>query len=108
MKKQFITVVMLFSLSSIAMADQCVQNNNKVGFVGLDSTDGGTRQGNLFVSVSNHNNGCGCSHFRFYSGNTDTKSALSILLTARTTEKPVRIDLLDSTNCDSAYRVYIQ
>ena len=100
---------MLPILSTTAYAASCVQENNKVGFLGLDSTGGGaSNNGNLYVSVSDHNGGCGCNNFRFYSANADTKAALSILLTARMTDKVVRIDLIDSTNCDTAYRVYIQ
>jgi len=82
---------------------QCVQNNNKVGLVGLDSP-----LGTVYAGVSEHDNKCGCASFRFTDANTDKDMALSILLAARMSQKKVRIDLLDSTNCDSAYRVYIE
>lgn len=101
-------VMMLVGLLTVAMSTQeavanCVQNNNKLGLVGLDTSTGG-----IFAGVSDHDNGCACTAFRFMTANTDTKMALSVLLAARMSGKKVRIDALDGTNCNSAYRVYIQ
>jgi len=82
---------------------QCAQFNNTLGLVGLDAIDG-----TVYARVFNHDNGCGCSDFRFRPSVTRATTALSVLLTAKGANRPVRVDLLDRTNCNSAYRVYMQ
>lgn len=90
--------------SQVSFAEDCVQNNNILsGLVGLDSS-----VGTIYASVSSSSNECSCTNVRFTEANTDTNAALSILLAAKMAEKKVRIDLLDKTNCNTAYRVYIQ
>lgn len=99
-----IALLMLAGYSQASLAASCTQNSNNLnGLVGLDSG-----AGNIYASIISTPNECGCRHVRFAPANTDTKSALSILLAAKMANKKVRIDLLDKTNCDTAYRVYIQ
>lgn len=87
-----------------ASAQACTQKSNTVGLLGLDGSDG-----RIYVDVSGHDNGCGCNAFRFIPGATNnTKAALGILLTARSSGKKVRIDLVEAANCNSASRVYLQ
>lgn len=86
-----------------SFASVCTQNNNQVGFAGLDDI-----HGRVYAAVSGHNNDCSCNSFRFTPANTDHKMALGILLTARISGETVRIDLLDSADCDSAYRVCLE
>lgn len=83
-------------------AASCVQNNNTVTFTGLDQSDG-----TLFAAVSGHDGGCGCDAIRFRPANIDTQKALAILLTAKTTNQKVRIDLAQG-DCDTGFRVYLQ
>ena len=92
----------LFVSSSVFSGTACVQNNNAIGLVGLDSS-GST----VFAATPSSNNECSCDHFRFLKANTDTSMALSILLSAKMGDKKVRIDLLEVGNCSSAYRVYL-
>ncbi len=81
----------------------CVQNNNSLnGLVGLDNS-----KGMVFATTISSTNECSCRHVRFREQNTDTKMALSILLSAKVTNQKVRIDLLDEGDCNSAYRVYL-
>lgn len=91
--------------SQLAAAQGCTQNNNTVGFVGMDGKVGDS--GMVFVSLSGHNNGCEASYVRFKASETDVDMALSILLAARMADKKVRIDLKDKNDKNSAYRVYI-
>ena len=92
-----------FLMSHNIYAAGCAQTNNSIGLVGLDSPDG-----RLYANVNNHNNQCGCNDFRFAATSTDTKAALSILLSAKMANKKVRIDLSDDTDCSSAIKAYIE
>ena len=101
---RLITMVAVLSILGIsnAFAAMCVQNQNKIHLVGLDSSNG-----IVFAQVTDHNNGCGCNYFRFAPENTDTKMALAVLLAAKTSGITVRIDALAAKNCNSGYRVYL-
>jgi hypothetical protein len=91
---------MLFANSAFAL---CVQNNNSLdGLLGLDSTGG-----NVFAAITSTTEECGCTQVRFKTANGDTKMALSVLLSAKLSGKTVRIDLVESGDCNSAYRVYL-
>uniref|UniRef100_UPI00078111ED hypothetical protein n=1 Tax=Endozoicomonas arenosclerae TaxID=1633495 RepID=UPI00078111ED len=87
---------------SLSYADSCTETGNKVGFMGLDSSNG-----TVYVSTESSKK-CGCASFRFKESNTDTKMALSILMAARTSSISVRIDLIDKDDCNSAYRIYLE
>lgn len=101
---QFVFLSVFSMYSQVSFAEACTQNNNELnGLVGLDSSSG-----TIYASISSNTNECSCTNVRFTEANTDTKSALSILLAAKMADKKVRIDLLDKTNCNTAYRVYIQ
>lgn len=84
-------------------AASCVQQSNRLGLVGLDSSNG-----TVYARVLASDNGCSCIEFRFTPVNTDTNKALSILLSAKMADKSVRIDATNSLDCYSAYRVYIE
>lgn len=105
MKRRALVMATLFAVATLSQEAlaTCAQNNNKLGLVGLDSSNG-----IVYARVSDHDNACGCNEFRFMPDNTDTKMALSVLLSARVSSRRVRIDVLDPTNCNSAHRVYIQ
>ena len=95
---------LLTAYSHSSFAQSCSQNNNTLsGLAGLDS-----QGGNIFASVTSDTNECGCKSVRFNRDNTDTEAALSVLLSAKLANKKVRVDILDRTDCNSAYRVYIQ
>ena len=96
-------VIILFALLYVQAYAGCVQLDNKVGLVGLDSVNA-----TVYAAVTDHNDACGCNQIRFLSSNTDTKMALSILLSAKMSGKSVRIDISDPANCDTGYRVYVQ
>lgn len=82
----------------------CVQNNNKLtGIVGLDGGNG-----LVYATTTSSSNECSCSNVRFRPENTDTKMALTVLLSAKMADKMVRIDLLDPNDCNSAFRVFVQ
>lgn len=98
--KVFALLIAFSAQSALAV---CSQQWNKIGLVGLDSTNG-----NVYVGVTEHNNNCNCDGVRFKEVNADTDKALSVLLSAKMSEKKVRIDFLDANDCDSAHRVYIQ
>jgi len=96
-------VVLLMSFSQMIYA-ACSQNNNELtGLVGLDSS-----AGSVYAVTTSSSNECSCTAVRFSQVNTDTKMALSILVAAKMTNKKVRIDILDATDCNSGYRVYLQ
>jgi len=98
----FVAGVMSIVLSSGAHA-ACVQGSNVFSLVGLDSS-GGT----VFAGVSDSNGACGCTNFRFSPANTDVDKALSVLLSAKLSGTPARVDIAEPGNCNSAYRVYLQ
>ena len=92
-----------FLMSQNIYAASCAQTSNVIGLVGLGNPDG-----KIYAGVSGHNNQCGCDIFRFSAKSTDTKAALSILLSAKMANKKVRIDLSDDTDCDSAIKAYVE
>ncbi|KDM92835.1 hypothetical protein [Photobacterium galatheae] len=101
MKLSLILACTVYSQASLAEA--CSQNYNELpDLVGLDSSSG-----RIFASVRSSTNECSCTHVRFTKENTDTNTALSILLAAKMANKKVRVDLKDKTDCDTAYRVYV-
>ena len=82
----------------------CAQTNNSlVGLMGLDS-----QSGSVYAKVASTTNECSCNEIRFVPSNTDTKMALSILLAAKLADKKVRIDLLNPSDCNTGFRVYVQ
>jgi len=105
MKKTLSALIAITSIHFAAGANAavCSQHGNKIGFFGLDS-----HEGQVYASVSEHNNGCSCSRFRFRPSNTKTDMVLSILMAARLAEKKVRVDLKNASDCNSAYRIYIE
>lgn len=102
---KIVTIVILVSaaLCSEAFAALCVQTNNQVGLTGLDSANG-----IITARVTGHDNQCGCNEFRFQPTDTDVDAALSILITAKLSNIPVRIDVPNFNDCNSAFRVYLQ
>lgn len=105
MKYFALLISLFFSQFTFSLdLETCQINNAKVGFAGLDGPDS-----RIFSNISGHQTtGCSCSHVRFLPHKADTDKVLSLLLAARFSDKTVRIDLLDATNCNSAYRVYIE
>ncbi|MEP0176633.1 MAG: hypothetical protein ABJH28_09255 [Paraglaciecola sp.] len=89
--------------SAAASSANCSQKNNTVGFMGVDGGDG-----KIYVAVSDHNGGCDTNSFRFKPDNADTDKILSVLLTAKVANMKVRIDVIDSTDQNSAYKVYLE
>jgi len=100
---QFAFLSALIMCSPLSFAETCTQNNNTLnGLVGLDGSS------TIYASISSSSNECSCTSVRFSETNADTKIALSILLAAKMANKKVRIDLLDKTNCNTGYRVFVQ
>lgn len=96
-------IVLLIIYSNTAFA-LCVQNNNALsGLVGLDSADN-----TIYATTVSTSNECSCTNVRFRAQNTNTQMVLSILLSAKIANQKVRIDLLDTNDCNSAFRVYVQ
>ena len=92
-----------FVLFSDMASAYCAQNNNKLdGLVGVDSKDG-----MVYANLSSPTEECGCTSVRFKESNADTDKVLSILMTAKLSDKKVRVDLLDPEDCNSAQRVYL-
>jgi hypothetical protein len=106
MKMYVLLSLLLLAVSAPMKAlavEQCAQNNNAIGLVGLDSHDG-----MVYAAVSSDSNECGCASVRFNPHNgVDVDKALSVLLAAKGMNKRVRVDLHNSQDCDSAYRAYI-
>lgn len=96
--------ILCLSVAANVYSLHCAQNNNQLtGLLGvIDST------GRLYVEVASVTKECGCDQIRFSSDNADTDKALSILLAAKVSSLNVRIDFLDSSDCDSAFKVYMQ
>lgn len=80
----------------------CSQQNNVFGLVGLG--EGGI----IYAGVSDSDGACGCTNFRFNPTNTDVDKALSILLSAKLSGTPARVDIEVPGNCSTAHRVYLQ
>ena len=103
MKKALKILIATASLSVANLATAyCTQTGNKVGFMGLDGADG-----RVYVSVSGHNNQCGCNYIRFKPDATKTDMVLSILMMAKATDNKVRIDINTPEDCNSGSRVYL-
>jgi len=100
---QLILLTILTAHSSSSFASQCLQSNIKLGLVGVDSTSGA-----LHAAVLSSNHECSCQHIKFLPENAETKSVLGVLLAAKVANLPLRIDLLQSNDCFSAYRAYIE
>jgi hypothetical protein len=91
------------SFSSVALADSCVQNGIRLeGLMGVDGN------GNLFADTRRSNNQCNCRQVRFHQSRADLDQVLSVLIAAKLSEQPVRIDLQDGKNCNTAWRVYLE
>lgn len=105
MKKLLLASAILLSCPFVYADGSCTQYNNDVsqGLLGLDGADGA-----LYITVKSVSNECACTAYRFKPSNTDVKSALSIALFARASNKKLRIDLINGADCNSAYRVYLQ
>lgn len=105
MKKSILTGAFLgFVFPSFVWANACSQTSNTLdGLVGLDNSNG-----TVYAAFKSVNNECSCTSARFKPENTDVKAALSVLLAAKMSDKKVRIDFLNSTDCSTAYRVYVQ
>ena len=101
--KKYLLIILLSVMFVNYTVAGCVQNNNKLGLVGLDSSNG-----TIYAGVFDHDNACACNSFRFLAAKTDNKMALSVLLSAKMSGRRVRIDILDPADCNSAFRVYIQ
>ncbi len=100
--KYFIGVA-LFMISVSTMAATCAQHKNTMrALVGVESVSG-----NLYAALSSPSKSCGCTYARFSHANVDTKLILSLLLTAKLSDKTVRIDFLNNGDCNSAYRAYL-
>jgi hypothetical protein len=100
----FLTIAISLGLPQGVYAAACTQNKNVLdGRVGLDSSNG-----TVYAVTNSTSNECSCVETRFTQANTDTQTALSILLSAKISSKKVRIDFLDGSNCNSAYRVYLE
>ena len=93
------------TLTQNILAVECVQQNNSVGFFGLDNVDG-----SVYASVGGHNNGCNCSSIRFFPNNAKVDMVLSMLTAARLANKTVRIDALSPGSggvCQTGTRIYL-
>lgn len=103
MKKTIKSVLMAASLSfaHLAYAD-CTQTNNFLsGLVGLEGQDGA-----LYADLVSAMAECSCATARFQPQHTDTKMALSILLSAKMAGKTVQVGFMEG--CDTAYRLYME
>ena len=99
--KILISAIILMISQSLYALNICTQTGNKITLLGRDNN------GSIYSSVTEHNNQCGCSSFRFKEINTDTQMALSILLSAKLSDNKIRVDLKDENDCNSAYQLYI-
>lgn len=99
---KILTVLSLLFFAGATSA--CVQETNTLPkYVGVDSSSG-----TIYVNISSEKNECGCTFARFSPSATDTKAVLSILLTAKTSNRPVRVDFKTEGDCDTAYRAYLK
>lgn len=97
-------VFLVSAVAGTASAAKCVQNDNIIDMVGVDQSDG-----TIYAKRDGTAGNCGCASFRWYPvNNTHTGMILSVLLAAKLSGTPVRIDILDENNCNSAYRAYLQ
>ncbi|WP_185979258.1 hypothetical protein [Thiomicrorhabdus sp.] len=79
----------------------CTQTGNSIGLMGLAGS------GQIYASLSSHDNQCACNQARFYSKNADLDMVLSILMSAKLSGKKVRIDFLNYGQCSDAFKVFI-
>jgi len=103
MKIKYTLLMLSLGLSQITNAATCAQTGNALELTGLDGN------GKVYVSVSEHNNECGCNAFRFTKDpvNDETAYFLDVLLAAKKDYRKVRIDLADDQDCNSANKVFI-
>ncbi|MEO0971932.1 MAG: hypothetical protein AAFX85_02470 [Pseudomonadota bacterium] len=97
----FITLLSL-TVGTAAHA-ACAQSGNTIGLTGVDNNNG-----TIYTRVTGGPQACGCTQVRFTPGNSDTKAILSVLLTARALNRTVRVDIQNSSNCDTGYRAYLE
>ena len=105
--KKIISIAIITALCSLfsfaaAAGGLVAQHNNTITLMGVDGSDG-----HIFAGVTGSTEGY-CTAFRFYSARSDTDKILSILTAAKLAGKRVRVDLADSSDCNTAFRAYIQ
>ena len=104
MKRFTLLITALVSLTlSASVHAACAQDGNTIGLTGVDSTNG-----TVYTRIESGPQACGCSQVRFSPTNTDPKMILSVLLTARALNRTVRVDILNSSDCNSGYRAYLE
>lgn len=104
MKRLVFLITALLSLTvSAGVHASCVQDGNTIGLTGIDNSGG-----SVYMRVTGGPQACGCPQVRFSPSNTDTKMVLSVLLTARALNRTVRVDILNSSDCNSGYRAYLE
>ena len=97
-------LILFLLVSTSVLSEECQITGANVGFTGLDGSDS-----RIFTTISNYTtSGCSCSYIRFVPSRADTDKVLSILLAARFAGKTVQIDLEETSNCNSAYSVYVE
>ena len=99
--KVLVSIMILMISQPLYAVNICTQTGNNITLLGRDDT------GSIYAGVTEHNNQCGCNSFRFKEINTDTQMALSILLSAKLSDKEIRVDLKDENDCNSAFKLYI-
>lgn len=106
MQRWFLSVLFVIFAglaASQAYAARCQQTD-----IELVGTMGVTETGAIYVTTRESNRQCGCNNMRFSPARANTDHVMSVLLAARLANKKVRIDLENASNCNTAYRVYIQ
>jgi hypothetical protein len=100
---RLITFVLMMAASFLANS-YCSQTGNTLnGLVGLDSSSGV-----IYAATTSIKNECSCTEVRFKPENTQATLALSILLSAKLAGKTIRVDIRDATDCNTAFRAYVQ
>lgn len=101
---RYAAVIFALGNASTSMAEECQLKNSSVGFLGSDGSDG-----KVFVALTERSGDtCDCRNIRFYENAVDTDKVLSLLLAARAASLPVQVDVKDSTDCNSGFRVFIE
>lgn len=90
------------SFLSISAFSYCEQHGNALGKIGIEGFE---VVAELEKTGTNYN--CGCQSVRFSPDKTDVEKAMSIMLTAKLTNKKIRVDFSDGPECDEGKRVYI-
>ena len=102
-KLLFVSVFLLFCQPAYGT---CLFNHVQVGApFGIDGMN------NLYVrnagSAESANCPLNCTEFRFSDANADLDRVLGLLLAAKALGQKVRIDNVDETSCNEAFRIYI-